>query len=127
MIEGEEFDALGLTVVLTVPQVQVVGIRERQRASERGMLAERRPARIGEHRHRPAVEHRERFPDAAGECDPAQLYLLFTEIAYRPPIWLHLVLWLPATLIVCLALLRPMKGLMLAAQFKNKASEARHD
>jgi uncharacterized protein (DUF983 family) len=52
---------------------------------------------------------------------------LFTEIAYRPPIWLHLVLWLPATLIVCLVLLRPMKGLMLAAQFKNKASEARHD
>ena len=52
---------------------------------------------------------------------------LFTEIAYRPPIWLHLVLWLPATLIVCLVLLRPMKGLMLAAQFMNKASEARHD
>jgi uncharacterized protein (DUF983 family) len=52
---------------------------------------------------------------------------LFVEIAYRPPIWLHLVLWLPATLIVCLALLRPMKGLMVAAQFKNKASEARHD
>ena len=52
---------------------------------------------------------------------------LFTEIAVRPPIWVHLVLWLPATIIVCLLLLRPMKGLMLAAQFKNKASEARHD
>ena len=52
---------------------------------------------------------------------------LFVEIAYRPPIWLHLVLWLPATLVVCLALLRPIKGLMVAAQFKNKASEARHD
>src|SRR6187551_3757396 len=38
---------------------------------------------------------------------------LFVEIAYRPPIWLHLVLWLPATLIVCLALLRPIKGLMV--------------
>ena len=52
---------------------------------------------------------------------------LFTEIAVRPPIWVHLLLWLPATLIVCLVLLRPMKGLMLAAQFKNRASEARHD
>lgn len=52
---------------------------------------------------------------------------LFVEIAYRPPIWLHLVLWLPLTAIVCLALLRPMKGLMVAAQFKNKASEARYD
>jgi uncharacterized protein (DUF983 family) len=52
---------------------------------------------------------------------------LFTEIAYRPPIWLHLVLWLPLTVVVCLALLRPFKGAMLAAQFMNKASEARRD
>ncbi|WP_374572839.1 DUF983 domain-containing protein [Phenylobacterium sp. J367] len=52
---------------------------------------------------------------------------LFTEIAFAPPVWVHLMVWLPATLIVVLALLRPMKGLMLAAQFKNKASEARHD
>lgn len=52
---------------------------------------------------------------------------LFTEIAYRPPIWLHLILWLPATLIISLGLMRPLKGVMLAAQFMNKASEARHD
>jgi uncharacterized protein (DUF983 family) len=31
------------------------------------------------------------------------------------------------TLIIVLVLLRPMKGLMLAAQFMNKASQARHD
>jgi uncharacterized protein (DUF983 family) len=52
---------------------------------------------------------------------------LFTEIAYRPPIWLHLVIWLPLTLVLCLALLRPFKGAMLAAQFMNRASESRHD
>jgi uncharacterized protein (DUF983 family) len=52
---------------------------------------------------------------------------LFTEVAYHPPIWVPLVIWLPLTLIVCLGLLRPMKGVMLAAQFMNKASEARHD
>lgn len=52
---------------------------------------------------------------------------LITEIAVHPPVWVHLILWLPATLIICLVLLRPMKGLMLAAQFMNKASEARHD
>jgi uncharacterized protein (DUF983 family) len=52
---------------------------------------------------------------------------LITEIAVHPPVWVHLVLWLPATLVICLALLRPMKGLMLAAQFMNKASEARRD
>jgi uncharacterized protein (DUF983 family) len=49
---------------------------------------------------------------------------LFTEIALRPPIWLHLVLWLPLTVILCLVMLRPMKGLMVAAQVANRASEA---
>ena len=52
---------------------------------------------------------------------------LFTEMALNPPVWVLLAVWLPATIAICLALLRPMKGLMLAAQFRNKASEARHD
>jgi uncharacterized protein (DUF983 family) len=52
---------------------------------------------------------------------------LITEVAVHPPIWVHLLLWLPGTLILCLVLLRPTKGLLLAAQFKNKASQARHD
>ena len=52
---------------------------------------------------------------------------LFTEMAWSPPVWVHLVIWLPLTLVLCLALLRPFKGLMLAAQFANKASQARHD
>ena len=52
---------------------------------------------------------------------------LFTEVALRPSIWVHLVVWLPLTAVLCLAMLRPMKGLMLAAQFANKASEARSD
>lgn len=52
---------------------------------------------------------------------------LFTEIAFRPPIWVHLVIWLPLATIVCLGLLRPMKGLMIAAQFANKASQAGRD
>ena len=49
---------------------------------------------------------------------------LFTEIAIRPPIWVHLVIWLPVTAILCLVLLRPFKGVMIALQFHNKASEA---
>jgi len=52
---------------------------------------------------------------------------LYTEVVYHPPVWVHLVIWLPLTVVVCLALLRPLKGLMLAAQFANKASEARND
>ena len=52
---------------------------------------------------------------------------LFTEIAVHPPIWLHLIIWLPLAAILCLGLLRPAKGLMIAAQFRNKASQAGRD
>jgi uncharacterized protein (DUF983 family) len=52
---------------------------------------------------------------------------LFTEVAYHPPIWVHLVVFLPLTLVVCLALLQPAKGVLLAAQFMNRASEAGRD
>lgn len=52
---------------------------------------------------------------------------LITEFSFRPPIWVHLLLWLPATLILSLGLMRPLKGIMLAAQFMNQASQARHD
>ena len=52
---------------------------------------------------------------------------LFTEIAIHPPVWVHLVVWLPLATGLCLVLLRPVKGLMIAAQFKNKASEHRRD
>ncbi len=50
--------------------------------------------------------------------------MLFVEIAYKPPIWLHLVVFFPLTIALCLALLRPFKGLLIAAQFHNHASEA---
>jgi uncharacterized protein (DUF983 family) len=50
---------------------------------------------------------------------------LYVEIAYTPPIWLHLLLWLPLALVTCLGLLRPMKGLAVALQYANKAEEGR--
>lgn len=52
---------------------------------------------------------------------------LFTEIAYRPPIWVHLAVFMLLTVVVCGGLLRPVKGILLAAQFANRAAEARHD
>jgi uncharacterized protein (DUF983 family) len=52
---------------------------------------------------------------------------LFTEIAYHPPVWVHLVVWLPLGAGLCLGLLRPMKGLMIAAQVRNKASQYQSD
>ena len=52
---------------------------------------------------------------------------LLVEVAYRPPIWLHLLLWLPLSAILSLALLRPFKGVMIALQFHHRAAEARSD
>ena len=52
---------------------------------------------------------------------------LFTEVAFHPPIWLHLVLWLPLSAIVCLGLLRPFKGVLIALQFHHRARQAGDD
>jgi uncharacterized protein (DUF983 family) len=49
---------------------------------------------------------------------------LFVEFTLHPPIWVHLVIWLPLITFVSVGLLRPMKGLMVAAQVANRASEA---
>ena len=48
--------------------------------------------------------------------------------AFHWPAWLVLAFWMPMTVVTCLGLLRPMKGLLVAAQFVHKASQAgRHD
>jgi uncharacterized protein (DUF983 family) len=52
---------------------------------------------------------------------------LFTMVAYRASVAVTLAIWLPLTLVICLGLLRPAKGVLLAAQFMNKASQATHD
>lgn len=36
--------------------------------------------------------------------------VLWVEHAYRPPMWLHMAVWLPVFAIVCTLLLRPIKG-----------------
>jgi uncharacterized protein (DUF983 family) len=53
--------------------------------------------------------------------------LLFTQIALNWPIWLELVVWLPLIAIMTLGALRPFKGVLIALQFYNRASQARHD
>ncbi len=50
---------------------------------------------------------------------------LWTELTYEPPFWVHLVIFLPLTVIVCVGLLRPLKGLLVALQFRNKAEQGR--
>jgi uncharacterized protein (DUF983 family) len=48
---------------------------------------------------------------------------LVVEVRYGPPVWLHLLLWLPLTVVLTLALMRPAKALLIALQYKHR----RHD
>lgn len=50
---------------------------------------------------------------------------LIVEVKYQPAIWLHLALWLPLILLGTLGLLRPLKGAMIALQYRHRAGEDR--
>lgn len=53
---------------------------------------------------------------------------LWVELSYEPPMWVHLLIFSPMTVIVCLGILRPLKGLLVAMQYANKAEQGRlHD
>ena len=47
------------------------------------------------------------------------------ESLFHPPPFVHLLLWLPATVILSLALLRPLKATMIALQYHNQSGEGR--
>lgn len=49
----------------------------------------------------------------------------WVEVAYHPPMWVHLVTVFPALIIGCLGALRPVKSWMVASQFFHKAEEAK--
>lgn len=44
--------------------------------------------------------------------------VLWIERAYTPPMWLHMVVWLPLFAIACILLLRPIKGATLGWMVK---------
>jgi uncharacterized protein (DUF983 family) len=48
---------------------------------------------------------------------------LVVEVAYGWPVWLHLLVWLPLAVLGCLALLRPLKGILIALQYKHRRHE----
>jgi uncharacterized protein (DUF983 family) len=52
---------------------------------------------------------------------------LVTEVVYQPPYWAHAALWVPLILLTTLVPLRPIKGLMIAIQYRHKAAEGRLD
>ena len=50
---------------------------------------------------------------------------LWTEVVYQPPYWVHAVIFLPLTLIVCAGALRPLKALLISLQYRHKAGQGR--
>ncbi|WP_292070188.1 DUF983 domain-containing protein [Brevundimonas sp. UBA7534] len=45
---------------------------------------------------------------------------LVVEIRFHPPMWLHLIVWIPLVVILSLALMRPGRGLMIGLQYRNQ-------
>jgi uncharacterized protein (DUF983 family) len=50
---------------------------------------------------------------------------LAVEIAFEPPLWIYPIVFAPLALVVCVALLRPFKGFLIAAQYVNRAEQGR--
>jgi uncharacterized protein (DUF983 family) len=51
--------------------------------------------------------------------------VLWTEVTYEPPLWVHAAVFLPLTLVVCLAMLRPLKAALVHRQFQTRAAQGR--
>jgi len=43
--------------------------------------------------------------------------VLGVEVAFKPPLWIHFMLWIPLTIISALAVLRPIKGGVVGLQW----------
>jgi len=52
---------------------------------------------------------------------------LVVEVKFSPPLWVHMLLWIPLIVGGSLGLLRPAKALMVAAQYHFKAAEGTLD
>jgi uncharacterized protein (DUF983 family) len=52
---------------------------------------------------------------------------LIVEVRAQPPMWLHLMIWIPLATALCLAVMRPMKATMIALQYRNNAAEGRRE
>ncbi len=49
------------------------------------------------------------------------------DMTYEPPLWFYVVFFLPATVLVCLGMLRPSKSLLIALQYDKDAAPGRLD
>lgn len=52
---------------------------------------------------------------------------MLVDTAFKPTMMVHMLLWIPTTIVLSIALLRPFKGMMIALQYKTDAREGTHD
>lgn len=52
---------------------------------------------------------------------------LWMEVNYNPPLWMHFSLWIPLTIGLSLWLLRLIKAVLIALQYRNNAKPGRID
>jgi uncharacterized protein (DUF983 family) len=50
---------------------------------------------------------------------------IWLELAAEPPFWVHVLLWLPLTVVAVIGSLRMSKGLLLALEYRHRAREGR--
>ena len=50
---------------------------------------------------------------------------IMLELSVSPPIWVHILLWVPLTIILVIGLLRLAKGALLILEYRNRAREGR--
>lgn len=55
---------------------------------------------------------------------PLLFLVVWVQVAYEPPVWVHLITSLPVMVLGCLLPLRPLKGWLVASQYVNRAQEA---
>ncbi len=48
---------------------------------------------------------------------------IWLEMAYAPPLWVHAVIWPPVTVGLALVIMRPAKAVMVALQYRHRATE----
>ena len=48
---------------------------------------------------------------------------LIVEVRWAWPVWLHLLVWLPLSVLLCLVLMRPLKAILIALQYKHRRHE----
>jgi uncharacterized protein (DUF983 family) len=50
---------------------------------------------------------------------------MFVELRFEPPFWVHILLWLPLTIVLVVGLLRLSKALLLSLEYRHRAREGR--